>query len=571
MKRFLRKIFPLLMAAAIVLSIGWYLFEYDPGFTRDFLLRQARKLEDNGNHSAAVWCYNLAYEQFDGSAEVAIELAQQFKDIGNYSKAEFTLRKALEENGSAELYIALSKTYVEQGKLRDAVLMLEHADSAMQQELAALRPDAPAASVEPGSYHEYLTVEITCDSGKLYTATDGDYPNTATDAYAGPILLQEGETIIWAVSVGENGLVSPLSVFHYTVSDVVEAVTFQDAGFEAAVRAALGYDSDRTVYSNTLWNVTELTLPADVENCADLKWFPNLEKLVIDHATFDSLDAICGLHKLQTLSITGTIISTDMMDCIATITSLQALTLSNCAISSVAALSSLTELKTLDLSENAIRDISGLSAMTGLTHLDLHSNALIQLDGMETLTAIEYLDVSYNSLVSTHCIENLTELTYLNLSSNSLRALDGVENLTKLTHFIAQYNELLDVDVLASCQGLEYLDISHNTLLNVDVAASLSGLQELYFGYNDVSQLPKFDTDCALRIISGEYNQLASLKNLTGLVNLTHIYMDYNTEITNINYLVNCPKLEEVFVYGTKVRSVSTLTEAGIYVVYSPA
>lgn len=570
MKRFLRRIFPLLMAAAILLSIGWYLFEYDPGFTRDFLMHQARKLESNGNHTAAVWFYNLAYEQFDGSAAVAIELAEQFKGIGNYSKAEFTLRKALEENSTPELYIALSKTYVEQGKLRDAVLMLEHADEAMQQKLAALRPEMPTASVASGSYREYHSVEISCTSGTLYTAMDGDYPNTQ-DLYEGPIVLQEGQTTIWAVSVAENGLVSPLAVFDYFVSDVVEVVTFQDAGFEAAVRAALEYDQDRTIYSNTLWNVTELTLGADVKSSVDLKWFPNLEKLVIDHATIDSLDALRQLDKLQSLSITGTILNTGMMDCIATATGLKSLTLSNCAISSVDALSPLTELTTLDLSENAIRDISGLAGMTNLTYLDLHSNALIHLDGMHTLKDLEYLDVSYNSLVSTQSIEKLTQLTFLNLTSNSLRTLEGVENLTKLTHFIAQHNELLDVDVLAACQNLIYLDVSYNTLLHVDVAASLHALEELYFGYNEVTQLPKFRTSCALRIINGEYNQLSSLKNLVGLVNLTNIYMDYNTEISNINALVSCPNLDEVFVYGTKVRSVSKLTEAGIYVVYSPA
>lgn len=571
MKRFLQKIFPLLMAAAIIFCIGWYLFEYDPGFTRDFLLHQARKLEDNGNHSAAVWIYNLAYEQFDGSAEVAIELAQQFKDIGNYSKAEFTLRKALEEHHTPELYIALSKTYVEQGKLRDAVLMLENADEATQKQLASLRPAPPVASVESGSYHEYLTVEITCSNGQLYISTDGDYPSTDTDAYTDPVTLPEGETTIFAISVGENGLVSPLCIFQYYISNVVEIVHFQDAGFEAAVRSALGYDADRAIYSNTLWGVKELTLPAEVASAEDLKWFPNLETLIVEHAAFDNLDSLVGLDQLQTLSITGTIIDSEMLACIATRTNLQTLKLSNCAISSVVDLASLSKLTWLDLSENAIRDISGLSSMKELTYLDLQSNALIHLSGMESLTKIEYLDVSYNSLVSTSSIEYLTALTYLDLSSNALRSLDGVENLTNLTHFIAQHNELLEVNLLGACHKLEYLDVSYNTLLDIDITASLPALQELYFGHNDVTKLPKFRTDCALRIIQGEYNDLSSLKNLAGLVNLTHIFMDYNADISNIDYLVNCPELEEVYVYGTKVTKVSKLTEIGIYVVYSPA
>ena len=38
MKKFIRVLVPLLLAVLIIASIGWYLFTYDRGFTRDFLL-----------------------------------------------------------------------------------------------------------------------------------------------------------------------------------------------------------------------------------------------------------------------------------------------------------------------------------------------------------------------------------------------------------------------------------------------------------------------------------------------------------------------------------------------------
>ena len=55
MKRFLRVSIPVLLALAVIASIGWYLFEYDPDFTRDMLVSQARHLDDNGNHGLATW------------------------------------------------------------------------------------------------------------------------------------------------------------------------------------------------------------------------------------------------------------------------------------------------------------------------------------------------------------------------------------------------------------------------------------------------------------------------------------------------------------------------------------
>ena len=95
-------------------------------------------------------------------------------------------------------------------------------------------------------------------------------------------------------------------------------------------------------------------------------------------------------------------------------------------------------------------------------------------------------------------------------------------------------------------------------------------LEELNFSHNEVSQLPQFPADSPLRVINGEYNQISSLKKLGGLPNLTHVYMNYNEQISSVQPLASCKALKEVYVYGTKVRSVSVLTKNGVLVVYSP-
>ncbi|MBR4972196.1 MAG: leucine-rich repeat domain-containing protein [Oscillospiraceae bacterium] len=571
MKRLIQRIFPLILAALIVFSIGWYLFEYDPAFTRDMLLKSARQLEQNGNHSAAVWLYNLAYDQSGGSDAVAIELAQQFKDIGNYSKAEYTLRNAIADGGSVDLYIALCQTYVEQGKLRDAVLMLENAGTDMKETLSSLRPAAPTASIESGNYNQYLTVQFFSPGGQLYLSTDLDYPSAKTDAYTGPITLSTGETTIFAVSVGSNGLVSPLVVFNYIIGDVVEIVTFEDEVFELAVRQKLKLDANQAIHSNTLRNIKELSLSADITSTADLKWFTNLETLTITGATLDHADAFSGLKNLKKLSVQDTSVSTELLQVIGSLANLQELTISNCGISSISQLAGLTQLTRLDLSSNAIRDISGIRDMHQLQHLDLSGNALIAVSALIELKNLEYLDISFNSLISTTHLSGLSSLVYLDVSSNALRSLNGIGKLTNLQQFRASYNELLDVNALASCEQLTYIDVSHNTLLEINVAALLPALEELYFDYNEVMKLPQFSKDCSLRIISGAYNYISSLKNLSGLTNLTHIYMDYNPEISSVASLKDCPNLLEVYVYGSKVRSVSMLTEIGIIVIYTPA
>ncbi len=570
MKRVIKFIFPLLLVALILASIGWYLLKYDTAFTRDLLLHYARYLESNGNLSAAVRIYNFAYEHTGGSDEVAIELAEQFKDIGNYSKAEYTLRKAIEDGGSVELYMALSKTYVEQGKLRDAVLMLENVSGEMKQKLHSLRPAAPQASVASGSYRQYLSVTLTSPGNTIYVATDNDYPSAITDGYSTPIQLTGGETTLFAVSVGENGLVSSLAVYNYIIYDVVEEVTFTDPGFEAAVRNHLGYDQNRVIYSDSLWTITDLTLSEGVNSCVDLKWLPNLKRLTVSGAVLDAPDAIRNCTNLTKLTVTGTTVSTEILKAIGSLNNLTSLVLNECGISSIAPLAGLTGLTHLDLSSNAIRDISPLSKLTKLTQLNLHSNALISLAGLEKLSALTQLDVSFNSIVSIAPLAAMTSLEELNVSSNALRNLDSIGNLTQLRILIAAYNELLDLNPLESCQALTYLDVSHNTILNIDTAASLTALEELDFSYNEVSKLPAFDPNCALRVINGAYNQLSDLKKLGGLTNLTHVFMNYNKAISSVTPLATCKSLKEVYVYGTKVRSVSALTKLGVLVVYSP-
>ena len=126
MKKLIRFLVPLLLICVVLFSIGWYLFVYDRNFTRDMLLQQARNNDLKGNTSLSSWFYNLAYNYSGQDENVAIELANQYKASGNYTKAEVTLSKAIRAGATKELYIALCKTYVEQDKLLDAVSMLNN-------------------------------------------------------------------------------------------------------------------------------------------------------------------------------------------------------------------------------------------------------------------------------------------------------------------------------------------------------------------------------------------------------------------------------------------------------------
>lgn len=571
MKRALRVIVPVLLVIAVIFSIGWYFVKYDPDMTRDILLSQARIMEDQGNHTLATWFYKLAYQQSGNDEIIALELAEQYRSMGNYTKAEYTLSNAIADGGSIELYIALCNTYVEQDKLLDAVTMLDNvAEPQIKAQLDALRPQMPALNREPGFYSEYLSLVLTVPEGSIYASVTGEYPSTATIPYHAPIALTSGKTTLQCLAVGENGLVSPLLVANFTITGIVEPVTIDDPAMDSQIRQLLQVDDSHTLYTNELWTITSLTVPSRAESLSDLVKLPYLQSLTIHAGSFDSLSVLSVLTSLETLNLSETAVSEDDLRVIGSLPKLKELNMTKCSLSGISPLVSATGLTHLSLGSNTIRDLSALQGMTELTHLNLSHNAVTGLDALSGLAKLEQLDLSYNSITDVAPLTSCTALTSLNLSGNKLTALNGIGQLSNLQTLSVAFNELVDVSSLCANTGLTELDISNNKITDITMLNTLSKLMSLNFSYNQVDKLPAFSKDANLISIKGSQNKLTSLDELAGLEMLNYVLMDFNAELENVDALAQCYTLVEVSVFGTKVREVAALTDMGIIVKYSP-
>lgn len=569
MKHNLKRILPILLTIVIICSVIWYLFVYDRDFTRDMLLGSARYFENQGNHEAAAWLYDQAYIQSGGNEAVAIELAERFKAIGDYTKAERTLANAIADGGSVELYIALCKTYVEQDKLKDAVSMLDNvADRTIKAQLESLRPAAPTVSHEPGFYNQHVTVTLESAGNKLYFTSDRTYPSIFSAGSDG-VTLANGENTIRAIAVADNGLVSPLAVFGYTVRGVIEEVTLSDSSIDKLVREKLQLTLDAPLFTDALWTITSLTMPADAQSSADLAHLTYLQSLTVENSTVDGWSSIASLSELTELHIRGSILSTQDLLAIASLPKLEKLTLSGCSISSIENLSAAKHLTYLDLSNNTIRDITPLSFMTSLKELDLNHNALDNLSALSALEALTSLDVSHNSLASVIPLSGCTQLKQLNIGYNTIESLSGLDTLKALEKLTASYNKLTDVAPVSACPVLMELDISNNSLTDIRSLSALSTLQYLNFSRNQVTTLPSWSKNCQLVTIDGSYNSLSSISSLAGYENLNNVMMDYN-KISSVNSLSTCPKLISVSVYGNPVSDVSALTDMDVVVTYIP-
>ncbi len=562
-----KRLLPILLVVVVLCSIGWYLFIYDTAFTRDLFLSSARQAESHGNHGLATWLYDMAYLQSGSKSQVAIELAQAHKENGNYSKAEYTLSHAIAEEATLDLYIALSQTYVEQNKLLDAVTMLDNVNSDLKQQLEAIRPDAPVATPKTGFYTQYPTVTVKASGGTLYVSTDGEYPSIPDDLYTGGITLPGGETTIYALCVGDNGLVSPLAIFGYTVHGVIEEVTISDPALEETVRQMLHLTPDEPLMTDVLWTVTSLTVPSETTDYSALTYFPYLKSLTIESENFKNFQVLSGLTALEELTIADCDVSNTDLTMIARLPNLRNLTIRNCMLSNITPLSECKQLEVLRLSQNAIRDLTPLANLASLRTLDLERNAVEDLTALNALENLEVLNISLNALTTLESLTGCASLTTLIADQNQIADLPVLSNPQTLTYLSLAGNALASIDGLEHYTALTNLNLSKNQLKDISKVSSLTQLTNFIFSGNKVTTLPTMPN--SLVYIDGSDNQISSVSPLSGLPKLNIVILN-NNKISNIDSLAKCPLIYRVDVMKNPVKNISKLTELKIIVNCTP-
>lgn len=572
MKKIMKRIVPLLLVVALIASACWYIFVYDRETVRDFLMAQARNCAQNGHFEAAAWFYDISYEFAGEDENVAIDLAQIYKDSGNYTKAEYTLVSAIADGATSELYMALCQTYVEQDKLLDAVNMLDKvADPAIKAELDALRPAAPTPDFVPGFYSQYISLNFVHEGGTLYVSTDGEYPSIADTPCITPVALEGGETKIYAITVGDNGLVSPLAILSYTVGGVIEEVQFADAYIEELIQQQLMFGHETVIYSDDLWSITELEVPAEAVELSDLRHLLYLEKLSLTGREIGDLSFLEGMTRLKSLDLSGCTIHADL-NILKALPALEELNMRGCSVSSLAFLEGAPSLKKLDLGSNAVGNLSVLATIPTLQTLDLSDNAVADLTPLGGLMELTSLNLAENVVTNLAPLHNCLKLTTLDVSENKLTDISQLQKLTGLTTFRAEKNKITDCSVLAGCTELQKLDISHNEITDITMLSGLGKLAEFDFSYNQCAALPNLGDSSVLVTINGSNNALTSLEPLDKISTLNYVYMDYNAEISKIDFLADNPNMVQINVFGTKVTQsqANKCLDQSIIVNYDP-
>ena len=571
MKRFLKIFLPIILSLSILVGVAWYFLVYDKMLTQSILMDLSHHFSNKGDYSTAAWLNDLAFNHFGNDDAVPLEQAELYLSRGNYTQAERVLHRGIENGGGIELYVMLSKVYVEQDKLLDAAELLDGVkDSAIKAELNAMRPASPVPSIPAGEYHEYADLTFTSKDGLIYIKEGTEYPSTATDLHSSSITLHSGENKFACITVGQNGLVSSLENYNYIVGGVIEEVVFADSAMEAEIRKLLNLPAGATVYSDDIWTIRSFTVPKEAKVYTELKYMPYLEELTIDAGVSGQLDFVTGMPDLKKLTVKNTLVSSDELAAIAQLENLESLTLNACSLGTLSPLAGMKNLLYLDVSGNTIRNLEPIASMTALETLYIQRNAVNDLSALSKNKALRILDVSYNSLSDISSVFSLSNLHWLDAHYNTISTLDGISQLSDLMYLDVSNNNLSDISPVAKCLNMESLNIASNSISDIQSLSSLIKMTDFVFSHNKVTKLPSWSRSCQLQNITGDHNDIRSLSPLAGLMRLNCVYMDYNANLSDVNVLKDCQVLFRVDVFGTKVKDVSALTALNITVNYNP-
>lgn len=229
-----------------------------------------------------------------------------------------------------------------------------------------------------------------------------------------------------------------------------------------------------------------------------LKAFPNLSSLYLDHARLEGtayFEQVKDLQKLE-IKLLDTLIHTNFYEELVTLAQLEELDIFHDlnGHQNVNPIGKLSKLKRLSLSRiNSLKEVDFLSTLKNLEELSLVENQLL-MEGFRfsELPKLKSLNISYCPGLQLHpeAFDN-PNLEILNLSNNQLKTIPSLNLLPKLTYLHLSRNELKNLELhTLRLPELKTLGIMGNELTSLSLNLSgLPNLTQLEAGENNILEL----------------------------------------------------------------------------------
>lgn len=215
-------VFALLFLAAAG-GMAWYMYGY---YSEEYQVDRAGQLVEQERYDEAISCYSRALELDSDNIELMFELADVYLLKNNKIEYEYLLREIVKnENASAEQLdgaygklIAIYRDRKDYQTINELLLASgnETLISAYQIYIASV----PEFSINEGYYTSIQPLKLTATgSGKIYYTLDGSEPTEESTQYTAPIILENGDYVVTAYFVNDNGIASDVVTKEYHIEN----------------------------------------------------------------------------------------------------------------------------------------------------------------------------------------------------------------------------------------------------------------------------------------------------------------------------------------------------------------
>ena len=186
------------------------------------LVKKGDTFFEENNYGDAAEMFTKALDKDKSRGEAYAGLAKVYIAQGTTNKADEMFDKALKEQPQNEkIYREAILYYIASGQETKVSPLLNSCkyDNILLALSEYMSPKPEFSLDETVTYDEIQTLELTSDGEKIYYTLDNTTPlqNSSTE-YTQPIILEEGDTVVQAISVNAAGISSPVVKKIYSIT-----------------------------------------------------------------------------------------------------------------------------------------------------------------------------------------------------------------------------------------------------------------------------------------------------------------------------------------------------------------
>lgn len=243
---------------SVVVSVvcGGYYYCYH---SLEWQIERGQECADKQKYDSAIRYYSRALELDQGNIELEFSLAEIYYLKNNKIEYEFLLREiARDPNATSEQLeraygklIAIYSAREDFQTINDLLLASDNAAliSTYQKYLAR----QPEFSINPGYYTALQLLKLSAfGSGKIYYTLDGSEPDAESTQYTAPIVLEDGDYVVKAVFINDNGIVSQSisGEFHVEIDEIpAPKVNLYSGDYEFPANIEVLEDTEEVYYT----------------------------------------------------------------------------------------------------------------------------------------------------------------------------------------------------------------------------------------------------------------------------------------------------------------------------------